>query len=224
MWSTWFLMRSSLENHVTRWRHGFWKPHGGSRMRNLPDSHFQHTNDPGKNCPGCVMLSCLLDQFCVPVPGKNQDVSRIIAKIGIPSDKYQKYWKSTLRREKGIIFHKFSVRNSGASSGDVRKLRDTFFPTHRWLPVFLAVCIPARRNDLEMITAVSMNLRLYRSTADSTMPETVLLLPLNKAEELSWHASKPCVHLNRVKAVQFENFRRDETHSFGLPFQIRRKC
>ncbi len=47
---------------------------------------------------------------------------------------YQKDWKSRLRREKGIIFHKFSVRNSGASSGDVRKLRNfgknyTFFPT-----------------------------------------------------------------------------------------------
>ncbi len=29
---------------------------------------------------------------------------RIIAKMGIPSDKYQKDWKSRLRREKGLFF------------------------------------------------------------------------------------------------------------------------
>ncbi len=34
----------------------------------------------------------------------------------------KKNWKSRLRREKGIIFHEFSVRNSGAWSGDVRQL------------------------------------------------------------------------------------------------------
>ncbi len=71
---------------------------------------------------------------------------RIIAKIGIPSDKYQKDWKSRLRREKRYNFHKFSVRNSGASSGDVRKLRiwhnEKNSGVHRGLENNADVCQP----------------------------------------------------------------------------------
>ncbi len=42
--------------------------------------------------------------------------------MGIPRVKYQTDWKSWLRWEKRCIVNKFSIRNSGASSGDVRKL------------------------------------------------------------------------------------------------------
>ncbi len=36
------------------------------------------------------------------IRGKIDNTIRIIAKIGIPSDKYQKDWKSRLRREKKV--------------------------------------------------------------------------------------------------------------------------
>ncbi len=38
--------------------------------------------------------------------------------------RYEEDWKSRLRRDNSFILHKFSIQNSGASSGDVdRKLR-----------------------------------------------------------------------------------------------------
>ncbi len=46
-------------------------------------------------------------------PGEPQlltQVSRIIAKIGIPSDKYQKDWKSRLRRERYKFLTNFSLK------------------------------------------------------------------------------------------------------------------
>ncbi len=52
-----------------------------------------------------------------------EEYPRIIAKMGIPSEQYHKRLEIEAASGKGFIFHKFSVRNSGASSGDVRKLR-----------------------------------------------------------------------------------------------------
>ncbi len=46
-------------------------------------------------------------------------VTNNIQKIGILSDKYQEEWKSR------FILHDFSIRNSGPSSGDVRKKKCT---------------------------------------------------------------------------------------------------
>ncbi len=51
----------------------------------------------------------------------------------------QKDWKSRLRWEKGRIFHKFAVRNSGAWSGDVRKLRVSYWYFSLGMPIFAII-------------------------------------------------------------------------------------
>ncbi len=82
------------------------------RRAQSKDGHFNCT-DTSLHLVACVNKKSRLNLLLI----------RNIAKIGIPSDKYQKDWKPGLRRERYNFFNNFfSVRNSGASSGDVRKL------------------------------------------------------------------------------------------------------